>query len=347
MLAALPFRLPFPYSLQIEAKIMADHAAGDDLFVYTGGRAPQHVVNAIIDESVDEIDDTAFYNNPNLRSVVFHDRVLKVGRWAFNKCSSLQRVKMPGVKIIEESAFFDCNSLVDVDLDKLETVGGGAFECCTSLKRIKLPQITSIGYVAFIYSGVEELEFGEGLETIRCGAFGNSKLRRIAIPLKDGMFEESSFRHLYYDGRYTQFSYCNNLTTVDLVGGIHKTVSSLHLESWRNEMSEEIQRINQILPSTGPHEKDDVIIEWIRSVISRIEHYKAEHSSLLKKATTLLELALWKAKLTGFKVDDKESVAEKAAKKAKIDDEGARKEARITSGADIIIKNVLPYLKMD
>ena len=65
MLAALPFSLPPPYSLQIEANIMADHAAGDDLFVYTGGRAPQHVVNAIIDESVDEIDDTAFYNNPN------------------------------------------------------------------------------------------------------------------------------------------------------------------------------------------------------------------------------------------------------------------------------------------
>ena len=52
---------------------MADHAAGDDIFVYTGGRAPQHVVNAIIDESVEEIDDGAFRNNPNLKSVVCHD----------------------------------------------------------------------------------------------------------------------------------------------------------------------------------------------------------------------------------------------------------------------------------
>ncbi len=49
---------------------MADHAAGDDIFVYTGGRAPQHVVNAIVDESVDEIDDEAFRNNRNLRSVI-------------------------------------------------------------------------------------------------------------------------------------------------------------------------------------------------------------------------------------------------------------------------------------
>ena len=53
---------------------MADHAAGEDIFVYAGGIAPQHVVNAIIDESVEEIDNVlAFYDNPNLRSVVCHD----------------------------------------------------------------------------------------------------------------------------------------------------------------------------------------------------------------------------------------------------------------------------------
>ena len=36
----------------------------------------------------------------------------------------------------------------------------------------------------------------------------------------------------------------------------------------------------------------------------------------------------------------------KAAKKAKIDTESVRKERRITSGADIIIKNVLPFLQL-
>ena len=69
---------------------MAHHAAGeDDIFVYTGGIAPQHVVNAIVDESVEEIDQDAFADNPNLRSVVCHDRVLKVGKGAFQSCSVL------------------------------------------------------------------------------------------------------------------------------------------------------------------------------------------------------------------------------------------------------------------
>jgi hypothetical protein len=320
---------------------MADHEVGDDIFVYTGGIAPQHVVNAIIDESVEEIAEEAFSHKPNLRSVVCHDGLLKVGKWAFGYCHSLRRVKMPGVKIIEVKAFSDCDGLVDVEFDKLETVGDLAFTSCSSLQRVKLPKVKSVGIGAFMESGVEDAELGEDLETIGSGAFRGSKLRRIAIPFKDGMFQ-------CYDGTYTQFSVCPNLTTVDLVGGIHKTVASLHLESWRNEMVEEIQRINEILSSTDSDEKTDVIRQWMQSLSSKIDHYKAEHRVLLNEATTLLELALWKAKIDDFKVEgDKDSVAEDTAKKAKIDVGEARKEARITSGADIIIKNVLPYLKMD
>ena len=322
---------------------MADHVVAKDVFVYTGGRAPQHVVNAIIDESVEEIDDNAFRDNPNVKSVVCHDRLLKVGRCAFQGCRSLQRVNMPGVKIIEDGAFYSCKNLKDAEFgDKLETVGESAFIGCTSLQRVKLPKVKIIENCAFIRSGVEELEFDEDLETIGSGAFRGSKLRRIAIPLKDEMFE---FNDVH--GTYTQFHNCNDLTTVDLVGRIHKTVASLHLESWRNEMNEEIQRINQILPGTHPDEKGKEIVEWIQSVISRIERYKAEHGALLKEATTLLELALWKAQLDYFNVEYVVSVAEKTAKKAKIDVDETRKEARITSGADIIIKNVLPYLKME
>ena len=117
-------------------------------------------------------------------------------------------------------------------------------------------------------------------------------------------------------------------------------------------MVEEIQRINQILPSNDRDEKCSEIVEWIRSVISKIDHYKAEHRALLREATTLLELVLWKTKLADFTDDDDKkcsvvSVAENTVKKAKIDIEEAKNEARITSGADIIIKNVLPYLKME
>ncbi len=57
-----------------------------------------------------------------------------------------------------------------------------------------------------------------------------------------------------------------------------------------------------------------------------------------------LELAIWKAKL-----DEKEdnSFVQVQTKRAKIAIvEAMRKEKRITSGASIVIKNVLPFLKL-
>jgi len=59
--------------------------------------------------------------------------------------------------------------------------------------------------------------------------------------------------------------------------------------------------------------------------------------------TTLLELALWKAKLD--ESQDERPLGN--AKKAKIDVKAARQEQRITSGANIVIKNVLPFLKLE
>ena len=75
-------------------------------------------------------------------------------------------------------------------------------------------------------------------------------------------------------------------------------------------MNEEIDSINQILPtaSAGSGWDDEVFEEerdeyedgekarairtWIRSVLRKIIHYKAEHQRLLDEATTSLQLAL-------------------------------------------------------
>ena len=85
---------------------------------------------------------------------------------------------------------------------------------------------------------------------------------------------------------------------------------------------------------------------WMENVIRRIEHYKAEHYVLLKEFTTLLELALWKAKLDESQ-HERSFGSDQPAKKAKIDMKAARQEQRITSGANIVIKNVLPFLKLE
>ena len=102
-------------------------------------------------------------------------------------------------------------------------------------------------------------------------------------------------------------------------------------------MREVIESINQTLPETAANEKTAAIQQWISSVLNRMENYKAEHQILLKEAMTLLELALWKAKLQekfGSNID-----AESAAV--------VRKQHRVTCGANIVIKNVLPFLVLE
>ena len=108
-------------------------------------------------------------------------------------------------------------------------------------------------------------------------------------------------------------------------------------------MIAEINRINQVLPNTPPDDKTEEIRRWIHSIIDKMDHYKAEHGRYVREGVTLLELALWKAKL-----DEKEEyAAEGRAKKARIDTNDARKDKRMICGADMVISNVLSFLQLE
>mmetsp|Transcript_3496 Transcript_3496/g.5099 ORF Transcript_3496/g.5099 Transcript_3496/m.5099 type:complete len:326 (-) Transcript_3496:69-1046(-) len=325
---------------------MADHADDEDnydgdIFIYRGGRAPRHVTHVRIDKSVEVIEEDAFRYCHQLVHVETHDGIRKVGYMAFYLCLSLRGINLKSAIEIDRAAFYCCRNLESVEFgENLEIIGGSAFEECISLKRINLPFIITIGAAAFWNCSVlTDVDVSERLETIGSGAFLDcERLQRIAIPLKRDVFVYNHFSR-----NYTQFDGCEHLVRVDLVGGIHKTVASLHMESWRTEMEEEINRINQVLPDAQTRDKTGEIRQWIDTVLDKMDHYKAEHYRYIKEAVTLLELALWKAKL-----DEKEDTfAEGGTKRAKVDDGSARRERRVTCGADIVIKNVLPFLQLE
>ena len=141
------------------------------------------------------------------------------------------------------------------------------------------------------------------------------------------------------------FDGCDSLVQVDLVGGIHDTISSLHHRRWKIDMNNEIRHINLVLPTIPSDRKTAVIKWWLASVSRKIEHYKREHNRRLKEAATILALACWKVNL----LDDEpeENSLEAKAKKAKVDVTRARKMVHVTCGADIIIKNVMPFLQLE
>ena len=321
---------------------MADQDEYDgDIFIYRGGRAPQHITHARIDTSVDELEEGAFRHCAHLEHVDTHDGLRRVGKFAFTGCRSLRRINLKSVVEIDICAFYYCGSLVGVEFgDRLETIGDSAFNQCTSIKHLKLPSIITIGKGAFHKcTSLTDIELPERLETIGASALKHCQhLQRIAIPLKRDLFEFDDSRQ-----KYNQFDNSKHVTTVDLVGGVHETVASLHMESWKCEMIAEINRINQVLPNTHSSQKSDVIRQWMDSVMDKLHHYKAEHYRYVAEGITLLELALWKANL-GEKEDNCE---EGRTKKAKVDAESYRRNKRITCGADMAIKNVLPFLKLE
>ena len=77
-----------------------------------------------------------------------------------------------------------------------------------------------------------------------------------------------------------------------------------------------------------------------------MEHYKTQHNTLLKEATTLLELALWKAKLDDNQADGDGVPHQDGVRVTRGRVKRARKERCVTSGASIVIKNVLPFLQL-
>ena len=335
---------------------MADHAEverDENIFVYTGGRVPEHlrdlITHARIDESITEVDERAFDQCTNLLEVDFHDRVYTIHKMAFQFCTSLKSASLRGVRTIDSRAFFHCINITNVKFgSKLRTIGARAFQQCNNLQYVKIPSVWTIGFGAFFKcEGLTDVEFGEGLVTLECRAFNSCKsLRRIALPLKDITF-------IFDDEAWTQFDNCDKLATVELAGGINKKVIPyLSLQSWRDKMNEVINSINQGPTIYVPFSynccmtKTGAIRSWHENVIEKMDYFKNEHYRVLREAMTLLELAVWKANLRQKEYEENSLKREKQAKKARVDIESTRHEQRVTCGADIIIKNVLPFLHL-
>ena len=293
---------------------------------------------------IEYIPQGAFLQHQNIIEVSCHDRIEKIEAGAFADCPSLRRVVMGGVKIVERAVFIECPTLEDVECDKLEIIKEGAFARCISLRSINLPSARIIEEIAFAVTALTEVTFGNNLERIDRIAFSRcASLERITIPLKDGIITSDDV-----------FQGCENLNHVDLVEGeVHAAIASFDSEEWRTDMLREIDSINQILPNAragtndygDDGEKAQVIRRWIRSVIDKMNHYKAEHQRLLNEAATLLELAMWKANLDENNGGRTMSMRE-GVRTTRGSVKRARRELCVTSGASIVIKNVLPFLEL-
>mmetsp|Transcript_32850 Transcript_32850/g.48441 ORF Transcript_32850/g.48441 Transcript_32850/m.48441 type:complete len:343 (+) Transcript_32850:130-1158(+) len=314
------------------------------IYLYKGGPVPRYVTHIRIHKSIKVIPDELF-SGSNVQVVEMHDGVYKIGKLAFYNCPSLERISSAtGVRLIDEGAFYRCRRLKDVEFgsEKLERIGVGAFTRCGSLRGLKLPSVKIVDSHAFQFCiNMTDVEFGEGLERMDESALLNCySLRRVAMPLREDLISDNIFKG------------CTNMASVELVGEVHNTISHFSLQVWKDVMKYEINLINQVLPAVPADGNRTLAVrQWIRRVRTRVEHFTKEHNSALEESATILELSLWRDNLNGETnhcSDSSLNLEAKPNKRARIDvdSDSARQERRMTCGANIVVKNVLPFLQL-
>lgn len=138
--------------------------------------------------TIEEIDNDAFLNCMNLKTVVFPHKVkrLALGCDTFSNCTALESVRLPDGTDCLWDTFTGCTALSDITLpDSIRIIGDFAFRNCINLKKVKLP--ANLKYISRNSfqgcTGLTEILIPEGIADIWEHAFQNCEsLQNVQIP---------------------------------------------------------------------------------------------------------------------------------------------------------------------
>ena len=152
---------------------------------YNNNKTIEHVV---VSEGIDTIENYAFSNNENLKSVSLPGSVYNLGTHTFYYDTALEEVTLTdGITLISNQMFSQCHALTSIDIPD---------------------SVTTIDNNGFFMSGLTEITLGENVTTVNQSAFANcSELTSITfeaplVTLGTGVF--STCRNLT-EVNYTSF----------------------------------------------------------------------------------------------------------------------------------------------
>ncbi len=107
-------------------------------FYYKKENVYKELIDAVIPESITQINVWAFGGYKALRSVTLHEGVTAIAKYAFKDCVNLSSIKLPSqLKFIGEYAFRGCKSLYSINIPKyISEIGNNAFEYCYNLAEV-------------------------------------------------------------------------------------------------------------------------------------------------------------------------------------------------------------------
>ena len=114
--------------------------------------------------------------------------------------------------------------------------------------------------------------------------------------------------------------------------GMSERVEALPFKVWRDHITIMIRTANFNWNGNNSY--------ILREIRSKLDHFEDELPKL-KEATTILELAMWKVRMHE---NDLQDGTTHQLKKLKTDKSSIRRQCRVTCGADVVIRLVLPYI---
>lgn len=159
-----------------------------------------------------------FGGNSNIKYVRLPDSATTIGKEAFNS-SSLKSIDLPSqMRLIDESAFYYCQSLTHVSMPAtLNTMGGAIFEECSNLTSIAIPNgLRVIPQSAFYFcESLSQITWGDAVAVIDSFAFGGCAFSELQLPstlhsVRTGAFEG------YYNGVLRRVVFTAPVDTIEL-----------------------------------------------------------------------------------------------------------------------------------
>ncbi len=107
-------------------------------FYYKKENGYEELIDAVIPESITQINAGVFNGYKALRSVTLHEGVTAIAKNAFQDCVNLSSIKLPSqLKFIGEYAFYNCKSLYSINIPKyISEIGSNAFAYCYNLAEV-------------------------------------------------------------------------------------------------------------------------------------------------------------------------------------------------------------------
>lgn len=161
---------------------------------------------------VKQIDEYAFRNSYELKSITIPNSVTCIGDYAFAACDSLNSINIPNsVTSIGGAAFYGCRSLPTITIpNSVTSIGGVAFSGCTALTTVTIPNsIDSIRYGLFDGCvNLTSVSLSDNLTYIGDMAFNACGLSYVHIP-----------NNVTYIGEFA-FAGCSNIKDFQIPNGV-------------------------------------------------------------------------------------------------------------------------------